>query len=923
MGTEPIYNRMQFRLFKSDIFNDCFEDLFKRQEDHETGMGMDKTHLELDGPMRIILNDYTLCASKGGSGFCDYNDTTYFIHALNTVYIGSVLFENYLIEKGVNIEKSRNEIRLFMMACVLHDFNKLESGGIYKPSEYADLLKDKRAVLSKLALPYLLDGRNIINANSSKLENILNDLSYLILSTELGTTDAANIFVTSDRSKLELIARFCTVGDEMSSILSQRKDPDFLMDEVIKSLRKHAESLEILWRGKWKLLRIRQRSQTMLRNLVMQALSEAIIELNGQILTLSPTHILFRGDFSQSALEKKAASRIESKLSNRGGDESEKLIGNFMPKSNKIDLSFSKRIHVTRELLLDWVSKYPQKFLLQQLNPELKPLMPSITFKIRQMGYPLSPKENSRLVFDIPDDVDPKVDPDIESRIQLTRLAAFIRLSMNVHDVALNDTEVDRVFGEGTAESCHSITLKTLHSIIQAHESSEDREELIQKYAGRLAEELGDKYDGSHRVNTESILNAFVSSKYSHHQVQDKLNQCIQCGEEGDIELKESVSFGFKATSGGGQKVSVLKDDDKHRGKLCELCVMENELRRKQLGVKDKNKSLMVFLGDYIPPVSIDGILQTISDRFHNQSDKSQPIMIQQENGKERYVIKIGGNSFSLLDRHSVAFVSFDDKIYEQFWVIRTLLSAVESTGLKVRISSLFGSFQPQGAMFEWENAPSWVREFHLDSVRIDRIHTAKTLLELFLNIGKMRGLKMIPQAITRVGRDRLSIFVEVYEGLSKMKSGAFSRKLKEIFPDVRDFVMSSMESEEMKMEELVEMAIRIDSKAPVSRMDNSWIIREAIGAYERSKRDDPESVQENIAANLWSRAQRRFDSKEFHAGASVQKACLNFGQGFVDFMEERFSRQFRSDTKKDIIAQFSILYNIKKWESVKKKGGE
>ena len=127
-------------------------------------------------------------------------------------------------------------------------------------------------------------------------------------------------------------------------------------------------------------------------------------------------------------------------------------------------------------------------------------------------------------------------------------------------------------------------------------------------------------------------------------------------------------------------------------------------------------------------------------------------------------------------------------------------------------------------------------------------------------------------------------------------------------------------------VEKLADIACYIDNSAPKSNNDNTWAIRLAFEVYsenyldkDRENNKDYRDIKQKIAGRLLEIAGRR---NQIISKAN-KEGCVDFGNIFMEGIINTYGGLPSQTIRRDIIAQFALLYNIKKWEQVKKNKGE
>ncbi len=76
------------------------------------------------------------------------------------------------------------------------------------------------------------------------------------------------------------------------------------------------------------------------------------------------------------------------------------------------------------------------------------------------------------------------------------------------------------------------------------------------------------------------------------------------------------------------------------------------------------------------------------------------------------------------------------------------------------------------------------------------------------------------------------------------------------------------------------------------------------------------EDMVQMAAGRLWEYAKRTNEV----SGEKVQTACMRFAKEMDDLLTAEYPNGFTSsDARRDLVAQFKIMYNLAKWGQVRK----
>ncbi|HHV41860.1 MAG TPA: hypothetical protein GXX72_03310 [Clostridiaceae bacterium] len=453
----------------------------------------------------------------------------------------------------------------------------------------------------------------------------------------------------------------------------------------------------------------------------------------------------------------------------------------------------------------------------------------------------------------------------------------------------------------------NSQQMKTLRSFAYAIITPED--ELENKYQimlDKIANILEDEYCEKITVEPEELIDMVMPSNlFSDIQaVPDKTAVCLQCGKKGEYPLEDVRCFGVRATSGTGKKITSLKENQKFKGRICKLCLIENQIRRDtfpDLIPKPMSKAepicFQIHMGDYIVPVNISSVL--------NSLDKSDITI-----NAEKKIIGIGRSEYQI-DYHTPTFVNRPKNKTDEFYFIKNTLKLISSTGFKVRITPLFSSDEIFKPTFVWESAPIWTKTLGIDVLRIDQIEGALKELDLIEMVASLgRGPKDLPVVIASITRHPRGLFyitnrLRISSGKKTMSSDII-RGIKWYMEKNRGVLKT------MEMREVVEAACDIVYDRPESNNDHTWMISTALETFERNAKASVDDRIQRAAGRLWDYAKRQ----NRNSGEKVQSSCMDFAVKLNALLQKEYPNGIpSSDARKDLIAQFAIMYNIAKWK--------
>lgn len=907
-----------YRLFDSDLMIYAFHDLF-----YPLG---DSDEPSEKGPLRIILEDYLLIPAKGGSNapLNSWSDMTYFTHVLNAMVIsGNLLERRFKRQFDENLSDSselEKYVRLFFAAVAMHDADKLFREGISGSSNLDKVLEKNKQNIIKMCSHYL-------KPLGSPLE-WWNDLTYIILRAENRSMDyALGIKTKLHTAELATISQYVKLGDQLSGIKSSTTDSIFL--SIKKQILPYTNSIN----EQINLVHFSDLPQILLSDRLNSDFDKFLRQSGRHVVVNFPDAIAYLG----SPLSETELDTIRSTFSEEMGatkDNVIALLDNFAPSGNSIRLDFSKEIEVTPNVVKSYIEKFKGRLLIWQ-GQDWKDANPDFDVKARIIGVPIMKGEKRGKTFfylQLPEESKEGADEETQKRRLVGLIACAQRILFACLDQSgkeFSSREDDEIaysaFGKTIFDNADALQRKTIEAIAHAGGLSRLPLKLLKEeynnICNSISSVLSSRFEKEKAVDYNEFFIRATGFNFKLQDPPDKSSMCVYCGIFAENPLKEENSFGIKATSGTGRKITVLKyDENKFNGKICKYCLRENSLRREEIGKENDALCVHVHFGDYYVPVNLENIIESLK----NVSSMTGVIKIEQdkdEKDNEILVMRVGKRSKKNLHYHMIFFTSKPRKRVEEFYLLSNMLDFILKTGMKIRLTSLMSSRRIFPPMFQWDNAPSWVKNLGMDEIRIDQLEPNNRELTLMYDISKISGSKnALAWVIHDVNRGKRGIFHVLWRIIQENSGDKGLNK----YPRVKEGVgwyMDRYEKEVNKrgMERIVDEACGISNRAPVSNNDNTWIFREAMAVYLRYFMNEDADLKEKVAGKIWDYANRqRFSGRE------IQLHCLGFSEAFVDLMRSEFKNRIpKSDYRKDLISQFAIMYNIEKWKRIKNKGGK
>lgn len=887
------------KMFRTKLFRITFRELFNVTPRSEAGDPV--------GPLAIILRNYPLAIAKGGSKHKEFPDQTYFTHIVNGLVLGGRMLENELLNIYGAEEKMPTNIsewlRLYFAAFTLHDINKLETN-----KTLIDTVNHEWSKYSIIVAPFL--------SSIGEPETWSDDLKYLILSTEEGTRDHANLLNTKrNRQELEKISGYMKFSDRIGSIKSTSSL------QIYHEIKKRFEDFNRENGRNLHVVMFADVPQTMLRVKASISLLKAL-EKNGRYVVLkTPDSIIFEG----SPINQDIIDQSILNLNNSLVIDIESLVKLYPPYSNSIKNDFAKKVKVTSEVVNIFIDCWLGRLLLWS-GKEWRRNHTDFPVIMRKYGVIFERKADSmEATYDlkVPEKTSDEESAENKNLRYLAKLIVANRVALELEILNPKDSRIDAWLLENKiqnpSEYIDTILGKTLSAIALAIlDGLKDPGIAYNQIKEKIASKFEEKYPNKDNEDTRDFFTSIIY--YGSSDIDpltgvcddniDKKEMCLQCGAPAEIGLEASLVFGYGATCGTGRKVTKLRDDERFKGKICKWCELENRIRKDKFKEIAKGIVIQAHLGDYFVPIDIQDVIESLKTKDTDTIDKIS--------GKAKFT-KFGGSH--QLDHHTVVFQENPGNRKEQFYFLFHLLeNFINDTGIKVHVTPLQGAPRIRAEQFSWENAPGWVKSLNMNSLRIDEISRAIEELRFIKQVASLRkGSDDIPKVLAAIILHPMRIFSLIYN----FANDDMRAKLPRIKEDVNKFIkIYTKEVNEMRMNIIVGEACKILNHAPESNNDHTWMIRTSLDVLQRNESADRDDKITRCAGRLLEIAKR---SEHFN-NLSGTEACKSFSENLVLLLEESFEKNGKvpaSAWRKDIIAQFALMYNQQKWAEVKARKAE
>lgn len=923
-------NEENSRLFRNNIIDNLFYELLYT--------GEDKANNKKFGALSYILNNYPISLAKGGKNFVQYNDTSYFEHVLNATFIAAKFLELKYNDEQIKAYSELGYLRLFLCAMVVHDMNKLINVPPDGKSYYSGLINNKQTLIKIVSYNM---SQEPIYKNSDEW---ISDLIFLILAVEDGTRSfATNIETKINKPILMQLSQILHIGDKYSSILSRK---NFDSDEFVCNLNK--EIISVI--GNERIPKIHKINlnyipQSILYIKTRDEIKKAIKSSKSIEIFLSSHNwfIIFDYDYKlrERSVQEEIISLTQNRLQKKNSDVERKRLASDKIKSlkfrnNSINVSFLQEgfssPDTIRECVTYWTKTNPNSFIHLEGQQYIARNAEKLRPVLKKMDADLDLNRGTKLKIQLSED----------------ERNYFIELWM----LLLIKNEVEKRKGERESSgfsvatigldegNLTSITRKSLETMWNAFSTLEGKsEEEKEQIINDISENISASAKSFSGINArdpyiEAFQNVFPIDKAENTEISfNREDKCVQCGMRGKESFEDSRVFGIKATSGSGIKLSSLNDSQKFKGKICDLCIEENYLRKNKYGQVSGSWVFQINPFKALPDFDYSRILD---GEF-----------IYDENGTMK--IKIGQATHSLIgNSHIITFIektslggsSKVDKsrsLLKTFDILKTSLKLINKFGIKIAISPLFSTDMISGVTFYWENAPSWVQNIKLHKLHLDEIKEAMESIELIDSLSHLGGNdknSFLKEMIMKVSRNPLYLFNILYDksfnGKSekdqKKKKFLHDEEIKGLLEKIEKDVLVKKEMGEMKMMdevvgkacELFDVLKFVKKDIVESNNDRTWIIRESFRIEEKLQGSLKNITDDDIIGAIAGgidtvlRREKTFQNFAGQKKENIADAAISYASAFHNFYKT-ITKECQIDTelRKIFINQFGLSFYI------------
>jgi hypothetical protein len=822
-----------------------------------------------DGPLARIFEEekLRLAPAKGSRRFRDDSENypnlyeqTYFAHALNVSTTAGILFEA-AARSATGDAPTDREIRIVLAAGVIHDFDKLPlSGG--RP--LARGLEEARNEAESLIAGFI---------DKADIETVL----HLALDTESTTSrEASSYEITINPRRATLAALCLQLADQLAGSDTDPENPEAYVAKIKRFREKHSGFHELpdIHVQLFALV-----PQPVLAREARNAFIDWIRE-HGTLLHESERYVTWIG----SVPSLQDTQRIDASLWNRIKPKEEDAFEKAGCSHNSFGTTWTQFVDPTPQVVDRWIEYFRGRLVFWQGDWGVR------NFEALSREFP------GVFVFDKPSTDRP------EGRVRLTvpesdeaagvdyqRRRATAKL-ITAHCVmqVLLDTSA-RGLPEGDhgpfeTDALEGVMGTTVPGILWAYAERENPEEAYGRVVERIAQRL--REISPPRTNPVAGFMDTLLGKGPLPAAGPTGAGCVYCGKASSTTVEKAVMFGIKPTAWAPRKKGVQQES--HRGFICDLCVVENQLRETAARIsqaragKDGFLTAHIHAADLVCDVYWDGLTPLLKSESADREERVLRLFPKSSRHE-----KAGGQVVPLRGHYSVpipkpAASGNVGETLAYLYRLRDCLVFIRNTGFKLHVSPLALVPMQQRAQFRWENPPAWMEaaglaEIHVDDLlpdlaedgihRPSALEVVEALIQAGKEVGRTQGHRVL---ISRILQNPLSLYEAAGRRVFSQTDGPhFVEILEEKYMD---------KDEKKSLEKIALAYIHFNARGEWSNNTWTWATRQYLDLRD-GYRGEPE-WKALVTGDLFSYAQRQ------NRGATAEQV-----ENFVDAMEEYLVR--------------------------------
>jgi len=821
-----------------------------------------------DGPLAKIFKEekLRLAPAKGSRRFRNDRenypnlyDQTYFAHALNVSITAGILFEA-AAQSATGGAPTEREIRIVLAAGALHDFNKLPlSGG----RALARGLEEFRSVAESLIAGFI---------DKADIETVL----HLVLDTESTTSKEASSYeITMSPRRATLAALCLQLADQLAGSDTDPENPETYVAKIKRFREKHSEFHEL---PDIQVQLFALVPQPILAREARNAFIDWIRE-HGTLLHESERYVTWMGPVPSPEDIKKIDETLWDRIKPKEEDAFEKAGCSH----NSFGTSWTQFVDPTPQVVDRWIEHFGGRLVFWQGDWGVR------NFDVLCREFPGvfvfdkpsmdRPKGRVRLVL-------PKYDESAGADYQHKRATAKLIIAhcvmQKLLDTSARGPPVDD-HGPFETAVLEGVMGTTVPGILWAYAERENPEEAYGRVVERIAQRLLDV--SPRKTNPVAGFMNTVLGKGPMPAAGPTGTGCVYCGKASSTTVEKAVMFGIKPTAWAPRKKGVQEESQK--GFICDLCVVENQLRETAARTsqakpgKDGFLTAHIHAADLVCDVYWPGLTPLLNSESADREERVLKLFPKRSRNEKagHQVVPLRGHYSVPIPKPAASGNVKETLAY--LYRLRDCLVFIRNTGFKLHVSPLALVPMQQRAQFRWENPPAWMEAAGLAEVHVDdllpileggirhpsALEVVEALIQAGKEVGEIQGHRVL---ISRILQNPLSLYEAAGRRVSSQTDGPhFIEILEEKYMD---------KDEKKTLEKIALAYIQFNARGEWSNNTWTWATRHYLDLRD-AYRGEPE-WKALVTGDLFSYAQRQ------NKGVTAEQI-----EAFVEAMEEYLVR--------------------------------
>ena len=814
-----------------------------------------------DGPLARIFaaEELRLAPAKGSRRYREDSqhypnlyDQTYFAHALNVSTTAGILFEA-AAEGGSGGAATEREVKMVLAAGAIHDFNKLPSAG---GRSLARSFEETRGDAKKLVIDFV---------DNADVETVL----HLALDTEAGTSKESSRYALTMSPRRETLAALCLqLADQLAGSDADPENPEAYLAKVTKFREMHSFVPEI------HVQTFALVPQPALAREARDAFIEWIRE-HGTLLHESERYVTWMGPVPS----KEDLQKMDDALWQRMAPSMEAAFDKAGYSHNSFGMTWIQFIDPTTEAVDRWTEHFGGKIVFWQGDWGVRHF-DALTREFPGVfvyDTPSKDRPKGRVRLEVPIK-DESAGPDYQRRRAIAKLIIAHCIMQSLSDTGTRGPPAGDK-GPFETDELEGVMGATVLGILWARAERDDPEGAYKRVVQRISQRL--------RETTPPKTNPvadFVSALVGNGALPPAgatAAGCIYCGKASSTYVERANVFGIKPTAWAPRKKGIQQES--HKGFICDLCIVENQLRdtaaRKSQAAASKDGFLTAHIhaADLVCDVNWEGLRPLFESEGAYQENRGLKLF---PKGKRQE--RTGGQVVPLRGHYSIPIPkpTASGKVGETLaylFRLRDCLSFVCHTGFKLHVSPLALVPVQQRAQFRWENPPAWMEASGLAEVHVDELipyvkgetrrPSAPEVVDAFIRAGNEVGGRQGHRAfITRLLQNPMSLYEAAGPKVGVRNDGTnFVDILEERYMN---------KDEKTSLEKIAVAYIGFNARGEWSNSTWKWATRQYLDLRDRYRGES--EWRTLVAGDLFADAQRQ-----------NHRTSLEQIETFVDAMED------------------------------------